>query len=86
MQSLTQLLDEYGDSHRNPTNKLLHWICVPPIFWSVVAVVWTIPFPGSYEIMSIPVNWAVIALVLLQIYYFKLSVPLALGFLVVNFV
>jgi hypothetical protein len=28
--TLAQWLAEYGESHKNPTNKLLHWICVPP--------------------------------------------------------
>jgi len=85
MQTIHQLLDEYGESHRNRTNKLLHWICVPAIFWSLVALAWVIPFPGNFEVLSVPINWAVILMVLLQIYYFKLSVPLALGFMVINF-
>ena len=85
MQTITQLLDEYGDSHRNMTNKLLHWICVPAIFWSLVALAWAVPFPGNLEFMSVPLNWAIVTMVLLQIYYFKLSVRLALGFMVVNF-
>lgn len=84
MQAITQLLDEYGDSHRNRFNKLVHWICVPAIFWSLVAFAWAIPFPGNPEILSLPVNWAVIAMVALQIYYFRLSVRLAMGFLLVN--
>jgi uncharacterized membrane protein YGL010W len=85
MQTITQLLDEYGDSHRNMFNKLIHWICVPAIFWSLVAITWVIPFPDKLEFMSVPLNWAIVSIVLLQIYYFKLSVPLALGFMVVNF-
>jgi len=84
MQTIEQLLDEYGDSHRNAVNKLLHWICVPVIFWTIVALVWVIPFPGNIEIMSVPVNWAIVAMLLLQIYYFSLSVTLAVGFLVIN--
>jgi uncharacterized membrane protein YGL010W len=34
MRQIDKLLDEYGESHRNPVNKLIHWICVPPIvYW-----------------------------------------------------
>lgn len=84
MQTIEQLLEEYGSSHKNLTNKIIHWICVPAIVWTVVALLWSIPFPGELSVMGIPVNWAVIAMLLLQIYYFKLSVSLALGFLVVN--
>ena len=84
MQTIHQLLDEYGASHKNRTNKVLHWICVPAIFWTVIAFLWSLPFPGERTVMGVPVNWAVIALLVLQIYYFKLSVTLALGFLVIN--
>ena len=49
MQTLDQLLDEYGDSHRNPVNKRLHWICVPVIVWTVVALLWTLPFPARWQ-------------------------------------
>lgn len=84
MQTINQLLDEYGSSHVNKTNKIIHWICVPPIVWTVVALLWSLPFPGELSVMGIPVNWAVIAMILLQIYYFKLSTPLALGFVMVN--
>lgn len=38
MASIHPLLDEYGESHRNPTNKLIHWICVPVIVWTVIAL------------------------------------------------
>ncbi len=84
MQKIEQLLNQYGDSHQNIVNKLIHWICVPAIFWTVMALLWVIPFPGDTKIFSIPLNWAVVGLVLLQLYYFRLSVPLALGFVVFN--
>jgi len=84
MQTLQQLLDEYGDSHVNRTNKLIHWVCVPPIVWSVVALLWSIPFPAALQSDSIPINWATIALLLTQIYYFRLSVRLGTGILLFN--
>ncbi|MCB0819369.1 MAG: DUF962 domain-containing protein, partial [Bacteroidetes bacterium] len=31
MKSIHSWLEEYGESHRNSTNKLIHWICVPSI-------------------------------------------------------
>jgi uncharacterized membrane protein YGL010W len=34
------LFARYGESHRNPANKAIHWICVPLITWSVVAALW----------------------------------------------
>jgi uncharacterized membrane protein YGL010W len=84
MQNITSLLDEYGDSHRNRLNKLIHWICVPVIVWTVVALLWSIPFPGNFEILGVPLNWAVVALLLAQVYYFRLSLTLGLGLLGYN--
>ncbi len=33
MRKIDLLLAEYGESHRNHTNKLIHWFCVPAIFF-----------------------------------------------------
>ena len=84
MQSIDSLLSEYGESHQNRWNKLIHWICVPAIVWTVVALLWSIPFPAALQSESFPMNWAVVVLILAQIYYFILSVKLGLGLLLYN--
>ncbi|MCA9450936.1 MAG: DUF962 domain-containing protein, partial [Candidatus Omnitrophica bacterium] len=35
MRRVDRLLEEYGESHRNRTNKVIHWIFVPLIFLSI---------------------------------------------------
>ncbi|NCF61636.1 MAG: DUF962 domain-containing protein [Gammaproteobacteria bacterium] len=84
MRQIDVLLDEYGDSHQNAANKFIHWVCVPIIVWTVVALLWAIPFPFDIGSGIVPLNWAVVALVLAQIYYFRLSRRLGLGLLVYN--
>lgn len=84
MPKLQQLLDEYGSSHVNRTNKLIHWLCVPPIVWSVVAMLWSLPFPAALQSEIVPINWATIAVVLAQIYYYRLSIRLGTGILLFN--
>jgi uncharacterized membrane protein YGL010W len=84
MQSLNTLLDEYGASHRDPLNKAIHWICVPLIVWSVVALLWSIPFPWRIGSGIVPLNWAVLALIPAQIYYFRLSRRLGSGLMLYN--
>jgi len=86
MAQLQALLDEYSESHQNPTNKLIHWLCVPSIVWSVIALLWVIPFPAAVGIGGYPLNWAVVVLMLAQIYYFKKSLSLGAGLLLVNLV
>jgi uncharacterized membrane protein YGL010W len=34
----------YGESHQDDTNELIHWICVPVIFGSVLGLVWSLVY------------------------------------------
>ncbi len=38
MKTTQQWFAEYNVSHRNTTNKLIHFVCVPAIFFSVIAL------------------------------------------------
>lgn len=76
-----RLLAEYGESHRNIVNKLIHWFAVPVIAWCVLALIWTLPFPESLKIIP-GLNWAWIASSLAIVYYLTLSLPIALGMIV----
>ncbi|HEY8957624.1 DUF962 domain-containing protein [Chitinophaga sp.] len=81
MRTIHQWLDEYGSSHRNHTNKLIHWICVPAIFFSIVGFLYAIPLPiGVHAYISV----AHVALLLLIIYYLRLSPSLAGGMLLIG--
>lgn len=78
MRKIQSLLNEYGESHQNPFNKKVHWICVPVIFWSIVALLWAVKFP---PIMHISLNLAMVVLFLVWLYYVRLSVNLSFGLL-----
>ncbi len=86
MSKIQPLLDEYAASHQNKTNKLIHWVCVPAIFWTVVAFLWIIPFPGQLHLGPLPLNWAVISLALVMVYYLRMSVVLAIGMLLYSII
>ncbi|MDQ7948413.1 MAG: DUF962 domain-containing protein [Pedobacter sp.] len=67
--------DKYADSHQNHTNELIHWICVPSIVFSLLGMVWAIPFPhleflGKYNGYF---NWASFLIAFSLYYYFTLS-------------
>jgi uncharacterized membrane protein YGL010W len=81
MRTATSWLTEYGVSHRNPTNKSLHWICVPVIVWCAFGLMWTAPFPGQLRAAVPAANWAVVAAVVTLVYYAFLSPRLSLGVL-----
>ncbi|WP_139923048.1 DUF962 domain-containing protein [Hymenobacter sp. DG01] len=77
------LLDEYGESHQNPTNKLVHWVCVPLIMFSILGLLWSIPVPADLRAISPWLNWATVVMVLAVAYYLRLSGRLALGMVLV---
>ncbi len=79
MRTMQQWLDEYGESHRHPVNKRLHWICVPAILFSVLGLLWLIPVPAGAATLGTWVNWATLAVALAVIYYLVLSPALAFG-------
>ena len=71
--------DKYQESHNNQTNELIHWICVPLIIFSLLGIIWNIPFPhleflGRYNGFF---NWASILIAFVLYYYFTLSPLLA---------
>src|SRR6267143_1610253 len=82
MRKIDQLLSEYGESHQNVTNKIIHWICVPLIFFSVMGLIASIPsgLVQSYLGPGNPyANWATVTLLLAIAYYVSLSITLAIG-------
>ncbi len=70
-------LDEYGESHHNAINELIHWICVPTIFFCTIGLVASIPSP------SLPFVgghlWVKIAVLSVLFFYLRRSVPLFIG-------
>lgn len=38
MKTITEWLDEYSESHQDPTNKAIHWVCVPAILFSIIGL------------------------------------------------
>jgi uncharacterized membrane protein YGL010W len=84
---IDNLLDEYGMSHQHPTNKLVHWFCVPAIVLSLLGLVWSIPVPGwMMKITTGPftLNWAILFILFSLAYYFSLSFTLAAGMMLVT--
>ncbi len=72
-------LDEYGESHQDPTNKAVHWVCVPLIALSLIGMLWALPVPAAFLNISPVLNWGVLFMMASVVYYFLLSPRLALG-------
>jgi uncharacterized membrane protein YGL010W len=80
MRTLNEWLTEYGESHTNETNKLIHWLCVPAIFFSITGLLYSIKLPW-FITENFQLNVAVIILLLTTIYYFSLSISIGTGML-----
>lgn len=83
MKTADQWFEEYGESHQNPQNKTIHWICVPLIFWSVIGLLAAIPhawmdafFPANIQPY---VNYGTLLVVLGSLFYLRMSPKLFLG-------
>lgn len=79
MRKIDLLFAEYAESHRNSTNKLIHWICVPLIFWTILGFISIIPsksigfrYIGEISYVSF------IAIGLVTVFYMRLSVLISL--------
>jgi len=81
MKKVDALFLEYGESHKNATNKIIHWICIPVIMLSLIGLLQCVPFPFSFNLFAL--GWDALVLVFALVYYLRLSVPLALGFTLV---
>ena len=66
MKTLEDWLEAYAVSHQNKTNKLIHYFCVPAIYFSIVGLLMSIP-TGVLSKANINdpiiVNWAVVVLI-----------------------
>lgn len=81
MRTIDEWLTLYGRDHQNPTNKIIHWICVPVIVFTVFGLLMSVPFP---DVANGWINVATIVFVFALIFYFRLSLPIFLGMLVIG--
>ena len=71
--TIDALLAQYGESHRHPTNELIHFVCIPVIVFTLLGILWSI-HPLA----------AVVAVLAALVYYFRLSRPFTFGMLLLS--
>lgn len=82
-----RVISRFSDSHTTSRNKLIHYITIPLVSFSVLAIVWAIPFPhlaflGKFNGF---VNWASILIAGTVYYYYRMSPFLTYGILLLVF-
>jgi len=77
MKTAQQWFDEYAISHQNDTNKAIHYICVPAIFFSVIGLLFSIPttvLKNTFGLYNPFIeNWAAVVAVIILIFYARLG-------------
>lgn len=74
-------LKRYEDAHRDLTHPAIHWAAVPMLVFGMVGFLWTLPVPDEFYEISPLLNWGSTFLMVAVVYYFIISVSLAIGML-----
>ncbi|ANF82112.1 hypothetical protein A3K93_07840 [Acinetobacter sp. NCu2D-2] len=75
MKTISEWFDEYSESHQNKTNKMIHWVCVPTIYFSIIGVL------AHFSALL-----TTLLLVLSFIFYARLDIVLAVAMAVLTLV
>ncbi len=67
------LLEKYSESHLNPVNEVIHFVCVPVIVFTLLGLVWSL-----HPLLALAFSAVALG------YYVKLSLPFALGMLLMS--
>lgn len=79
--NIQAFFEEYAESHQNPVNKTIHWICVPLIVFSIMGLFMSIPF--LFMEKSFFANWAFVVYVLVMLFYWRYSQNLFRGLAII---
>lgn len=86
MKPLQTWFNEYAESHQNITNKKIHWICIPTIFYSIIGLFASIPSSFIEDIAPealVPFShWGTIFVIFGLVFYLLLSIPMFFGILI----
>ena len=72
-------LARYRDNHQNLCWPWLFGMAVPAVILGTVGMLWNLPVPEEFTAISPLLNWGSTFLMAAAIYYFILSLPLAIG-------
>ena len=74
-------LERYEKNHSNISNPLVYWAAVPMVVVGTVGLLWHLPIPEEFRQISPLLNWGSAFLMAAAIYYFIISLSLAIGML-----
>ena len=81
MTGIDNWLDRYEREHGDLTNPIVYWAAVPMVVLGTVGLFWYLPIPAEFVEISPLLNWGSAFLMATAIYYFIISLSLAIGML-----
>ena len=85
MTDADQWLARYEREHRDIRYRPLYWLAAPTLVVGAVGLLWSLPVPADLTDISPLLNWGSVFLMAATVYYFIISIPLAIGMLPVVF-
>ncbi len=74
-------LERYEQNHKNLTWPYVYWAAVPMVVIGATGVLWNLPIPAEFHEISPLLNWGSAFLMATAVYYFIISLSLAIGLL-----
>ena len=81
MSETSEWLEKYERSHNDLSYPTVYWAAVPAVVLGTVGVLWTLPVPVEFYEISPLLNWGSAFLMVSVVYYFIISLSLAIGML-----
>lgn len=81
MSEMDHWLKRYENAHVELAHPALYWTAVLMVVFGTVGLLWALPVPDEFYEISPVLNWGSAFLMAATIYYFIISVPLAIGLL-----
>jgi len=69
----------YDRDHVHAANRCIHWFCAPAFLAGLLGVLWVLPMPAAPATSLAVINWATLFAMASIVYYFIMSIALAVG-------
>lgn len=81
MTDIENWLTRYETSHRRLDKPVVYWVAVPMLVVGITGLLWALPVPDEFQRISPLLNWGSTFLMVTAVYYFIISLSLAIGLL-----
>ena len=81
MSEIDNWLERYEQGHQDLSNPIVYWAAIPMVVLGTVGLLWSLPVPVQFFEISPLLNWGSAFLMATAIYYFIISLSLAIGML-----